>query len=71
MSDQIFKAAARDLLFGGLLNLPKLGLEYRTGKDESHIRKAREKARKNGQQKTEFELSMLECYLGDVLKVRK
>lgn len=64
-----YQAAANDLMFGGVLDLAKHGLEYRKGKCGEHVKHALGKALKNGCGSTQFELSMLECYLGNVLKV--
>lgn len=47
---------------------PKYGLQFRKGKDATHIIKARQKACKAGHAKVEFELNMLEVYLKEILK---
>ncbi|MNW28212.1 hypothetical protein D3C74_50320 [compost metagenome] len=45
--------------------------QYRKGKDAKDIKKAVQKAIKNGRQKFEFEENMLEVYLSSVLKRRR
>lgn len=62
------KAIALEIMFGGKVDLAKHGLEYRKGKTKEHIENALRKASKNGLGKTEFEISMFEVYLKDVLK---
>ena len=42
------------------------GAKFRKGKNSDDINKASKKAMKNGRQKTEFELDMLELYLKEV-----
>lgn len=62
---------ATDLMFSKVVvaEIPaKYGLQFRKGKDATDITNARSKAVKNGHGKVEFELSMLEVYLKDVLK---
>lgn len=49
-------------------SLAHCGLEYRKGKTVGDVLKAREKAIKNGMQKTEYELNMLQVYLKSVFK---
>ena len=48
--------------------LEQHGLQYRKGKDFIDLCDAVKKALKNGRAKTEFELSMLEVYLKQILK---
>jgi hypothetical protein len=66
-----YEQLATDLLFGSVKVVdigPKYGLQFRKGKDATHIIKARQKATKTGHGKVEFELSMLEVYLKEILK---
>jgi hypothetical protein len=53
------------------VDLTGLGLTYRKGKDSTDIKHAVRKALKNGQQKTEHELSILSLYLKTVVKTAK
>lgn len=66
-----YEILARDLMFSKVVvaEIPtKYGLQFRKGKDATDITKARSKSVKNGHGKIEFELSMLEVYLKEVLK---
>jgi hypothetical protein len=68
----MYQDLALEILFTGTLDPVKHGLEYRKGKTIDDVRKARQKALKNGHAKTEFEILMFEVYLKDVFKkVRK
>lgn len=51
--------------------LTNLGLEYRKNKGIDDLTNAYSKAKKQGYQKVEYELSMLEVYLRDVVKLKK
>lgn len=65
---------ATGIWFGKIKNIEDIiasGYEFRKGKKISDVNHALEKARKNGMQKTEFELNMLEVYLKNLLKVKK
>lgn len=69
-----YEKLATDLMFGKVVVAElesKYGLTFRKGKTSSDIVKARDKATKAGRAKIEFELSMLEVYLKDVLKIFK
>lgn len=66
-----YEKLAQDLLFGKVNAtqlIPVYGLTFRKNKTVDDIRHAIEKAKKNGRTKVEFEISMLEVYLKDVLK---
>jgi len=66
-----YEKLAQDLMFGTVKSTdigPVYGLTFRKNKTVDDIRKAIEKAKKNGHAKVEFELSMLEVYLKYVLK---
>lgn len=71
----MYNFLARELMFGRVCDtdttLIKHQLQYRVGKSKSDIQTAITKALKNGHQKTETELSMLEVYLKQVLKPLK
>lgn len=69
-----YKNLASDLMFGTVVVAEletKYGLTFRKNKTAEDIRNARHKATKNGMRKVEFELSMLEVYLKEVLKEKK
>lgn len=70
----MYQRLATDLLFSTVrtsdLEL-KYGLVFRKNKTGNDIQHAIEKARKAGRSKVEFELSMLEVYLKEVLKKAK
>jgi hypothetical protein len=66
-----YEQLAKDLMFGQVYTKEledKYGLQFRKGKSAIDIKNAIHKAGKNGFGKVEFELSMLELYLKDVLK---
>ncbi len=63
-----YDTIARDILFGGVLDLRKHGVVYRKGKTGDDIRCAVRKALHRAQGSTTFELSMLETYLKGLLK---
>jgi hypothetical protein len=69
-----YMALAQVLMFTetSVADLPaifeKHGVVYRKGKGVADIVNASFKAIKNGMSKTEYELSMMELYLKDVLK---
>jgi hypothetical protein len=65
---------ASQIWFGGIKTADDIratGWEFRKGKGVPHINHAMQKARKNGMGATQYELSMLEVYLKDVLKVKR
>ncbi len=62
---------ALELMCVGVCDPDKYGLVYRAKKDINDVGIAIRKAKKNGRQKMECELSMLECYLGDVFKAQR
>lgn len=69
-----YKDLASDLMFGKVVVAElesKYGLTFRKNKTADDIRNARSKATKSGYGKVEFELSMLEIYLKDVLKEKR
>ena len=70
-----FDQMSQELFFTGVKDvsawLDKHGVEYRKGKTIEDLHKARQKALKAGRGKTEFELSFMELYLKDVLKVKR
>lgn len=45
--------------------------EFRKGKGFADLKKAQRKAKKNGMLRTEFEISMAQVYVKDVLKKRR
>lgn len=63
-----YEHMARDILFCGKLDMERHKVEYRKGKGRGDVLKAIAKAHKNGMQKTEHEISMLEVYLKAILK---
>lgn len=64
-----YDAIAKEIMFSPkTFSLTKHGVVFRKGKTVDDINHALRKARKNGMHKTEFEISMMELYIKDVLK---
>lgn len=66
-----YKSLAQDAFLTGKIDFAKYGVEYREGKNILDVKQAHAKALKNGRQKTEFEISMFEVYLKQVVKAAK
>ncbi len=69
-----FEKIASDILFGKVTEnyiMDNFNVEYRKNKSVDDIKNAVKKALKNGNLKTEIELSFLSLYLGQVLKAKK
>lgn len=68
---------AKQIMFGGVNNKELLDKyiegqwEFRKGKTLLDVRKAIEKAKKNGNLKTEYELDWFSLYLKDVFKKKR
>lgn len=66
--DVDYNRIAEEVMFLGKLSLTKHNVTYRKNKDSKDVVEALKKALRNGNGKTENEISMLEIYLKDVLK---
>lgn len=62
---------ASRILMSEIVDLEAAGFEYRKGKGADDIVKAVDRAKKHGHSKRHHEISMLEAYLGRVVKYRR
>lgn len=76
-ADNAYKVMAERLLFSHMtpeifeLTLRECKLQFRKGKSIENINGALVKTKKNGRNKVEFELDLLETYLKGVLKLKR
>tara|TARA_B100000700_G_scaffold331528_1_gene465231 strand:+ start:3057 stop:3299 length:243 start_codon:yes stop_codon:yes gene_type:complete len=73
MSTVNFKSVAETIMFDSKINttdklVEQYGLQFRSGKDATDVKKCVSKSLKNGYGKTENELSFLELYLSQTFK---
>ena len=73
MSTVNFKSVAETIMFDSEINttdklVEQYGLQFRSGKDVTDVKKCVSKSLKNGHGKTENELSFLELYLSQTFK---
>jgi hypothetical protein len=64
----IARAIMFTVFFADAPTLEKYGVCFRKGKDVSDLKAALQKGLKAGRGKTEYEISMVELYIKDVLK---